>query len=558
MVATNDARVDAHDRAHDRPARKRRWYQIGMRSLLAAVTLAAILLGCWSWLIRPYQQQDEIRARILAVGGTCSTRPGPSYVQWVLGEGNGHVITEVNLYENQVLGSLYGFPYSKDQPARSDEYPQLLLDLGTLTEVEVIDVRGCDVTDEIVATWSELPKLSKLRLSNTLVEDASTWPDWPLWELMVEETPMESAGLRPIGKYTTLNRLYASGTGCDDETIAAWKVLRNLRVLDIRGTRYSLHSRPTLLAFPKMEALKFLNASYLREHVPSYQLKNGMPTELQDFPSIPEAEAWVRDHLFINQRPDAPQYRGQVVADRWEYPGGLEYELLPSLGIRPDVDSLNLASPQVDDETLECLAQFPNLHYLELRGAWITDAGLRHLQNCAQLEVLRLGNTRITDEGLEEVANCLNLKQLSLDGTRVTHVGLRHVARLKQLEELTIPPADLRGPEPGMIKNLPRISRYHVEQTGRWDRGSRLGTPLSLEDVQVLLEIHRAEFGMREFEFMAFPASEDWVSIIPRLIKPSEKAFRAANTLRRLPLTPAVIESLPVDVREELQANQQP
>lgn len=543
------AKETVNDQAESRVPGKRRWYQIGLRSLLVLVTLAAVLLGGWNWLIRPYQVQDDIRKRILAVGGTCKTRPGPNYVRWALGEGHGQIITEVNLYENRVLGSIYGFSYAKNLPARNAEYPQLLLDLGKLTEVEVIDVRGCDVTDEIVATWSELPKLSKLRLSNTLVQDASTWPDWPLWELMVEETPMDSAGLQAIGKYTALERLYAGKTACDDETIAAWKDLRNLRVLDITQTRFTLHSQKTLLSLPNLESLKFLNKSRFRERVPSYKLMNGMPTRLEDFPPLAEAEAWVRDHLFINQRPNAPQFRGQVVADSWEYPGGLEYQLLPTLGNLPEMDSLNLSSAHVDDETLECLSQFPNLRHLQLTDSWITDDGLRHLANCPQLEVLRLSNTRITDAGLQHVAHCANLKQLSIDGTRITHLGLREVARLSKLRELYISPATFRGQEPGLIRTLPNISNFNITTTGRWDRDSRLGSPPFAEEVQLILELHEADF-----EFLATPAAKDWERIIPRLLKPEEKAFRAANTLRRFPLSAEAIESLPDDVRKELTA----
>lgn len=63
---------------------------------------------------------------------------------------------------------------------------------------------------------------------------------------------------------------------------------------------------------------------------------------------------------------------------------------------------LQMANPDVTDETLRRLREFIRLKELDLNDTAITDAGLAELQHCTSLQTLRLKNTRITDAGFHE------------------------------------------------------------------------------------------------------------------------------------------------------------
>jgi hypothetical protein len=91
------------------------------------------------------------------------------------------------------------------------------------------------------------------------------------------------------------------------------------------------------------------------------------------------------------------------------------------LGSKHDVAVLQMANPDVTDQTLELLRGMDNLKDLDLNNTRVTDAGLRILKDLPVLNTLRLKNTRITDRGFQEsLAAKESLQQLDLTGTQVS------------------------------------------------------------------------------------------------------------------------------------------
>lgn len=92
----------------------------------------------------------------------------------------------------------------------------------------------------------------------------------------------------------------------------------------------------------------------------------------------------------------------------------------------PDVVVLQMANPDVTDQTLEILRDFQKLRELDLNETAITDAGLSVLSTLPNLQSLRLKNTKITDEGFQQyLASKETLTQLDLRGTEVLAKSLR-------------------------------------------------------------------------------------------------------------------------------------
>ena len=91
------------------------------------------------------------------------------------------------------------------------------------------------------------------------------------------------------------------------------------------------------------------------------------------------------------------------------------------LGSKPDIVVLQMANPDVTDQTLELLRKMDHLQELDLNNTQVTDAGLKVLKDLPALRSLRLKNTKITDRGFREfLTGKDSLMQLDLRGTAVS------------------------------------------------------------------------------------------------------------------------------------------
>jgi hypothetical protein len=87
---------------------------------------------------------------------------------------------------------------------------------------------------------------------------------------------------------------------------------------------------------------------------------------------------------------------------------------------KSDAVVLQMANPDVTDETLKLLRGMTKLRELDLTDSAVTDNGLEALGGLAHLETLRLRRTRITNAGFTSVLDQLPaLRQIDLRDTAV-------------------------------------------------------------------------------------------------------------------------------------------
>jgi Leucine-rich repeat (LRR) protein len=92
----------------------------------------------------------------------------------------------------------------------------------------------------------------------------------------------------------------------------------------------------------------------------------------------------------------------------------------------PDVVVLQMANPDVTDETLRYLKGLKNLRELDLNDTRVTDEGLAVLAELPALKTLRLRKTAITDEGFRRhLLGKKQLTELDLTGTKVASRTVR-------------------------------------------------------------------------------------------------------------------------------------
>jgi len=95
-----------------------------------------------------------------------------------------------------------------------------------------------------------------------------------------------------------------------------------------------------------------------------------------------------------------------------------DYSLLK---FNPDVVVLQMANPDVTDQTLEALRGMQELQELDLNGTQVSDAGLNVLRDLPALAALRLARTRITDKGFHDALfSKSSLMKLDLSNTQVS------------------------------------------------------------------------------------------------------------------------------------------
>jgi hypothetical protein len=94
-----------------------------------------------------------------------------------------------------------------------------------------------------------------------------------------------------------------------------------------------------------------------------------------------------------------------------------DYSILQA---KQNVVVLQMANPDVTDQTLEYLKGMDQLKELDLNGTQVTDEGLIILADLPRLESLRIARTKITDEGFKKYLSPKeSLQKLDLTGTEV-------------------------------------------------------------------------------------------------------------------------------------------
>jgi hypothetical protein len=102
------------------------------------------------------------------------------------------------------------------------------------------------------------------------------------------------------------------------------------------------------------------------------------------------------------------------------------------------LQTIDLFNTQIDNKTIEAIAEIEQLETLNLAGTKVTASGLARLARCEKLLQLHLGWTDIDDSVLVELGRLKTLRSLVLRNTRVTDQGLHALAALPCLEDLDL------------------------------------------------------------------------------------------------------------------------
>jgi Leucine-rich repeat (LRR) protein len=242
-----------------------------------------------------------------------------------------------------------------------------------------------------------------------------------LGSLGVKVEPESDGGVKVAARQTTIGddelALIAAMSGvthldlygCDEITAEGFGHLQemiSLRRLNLTGTR--IEDLSPLAACPEIEALALDRAQV---QAPSFAV-------LRDKSAV--------RILSVNQ----------TVFDD---------ECLRTLGPKPALTALYLASTKVSGDAMQFLEQFPQLEVLNLSGTQLTDADLApgRWPELAHLKNLFLNDLPITDAGLASLQTTVQeklpgLESLGLANTEITSVSFDMLRGLPQLKTIRL------------------------------------------------------------------------------------------------------------------------
>ena len=148
----------------------------------------------------------------------------------------------------------------------------------------------------------------------------------------------------------------------------------------------------------------------------------------------------------------------------------------------------------VGDKAMKVLATLPRLEWIDLRLSKVGDVGLAELAKLKSLRYLGLAGTKITDAGLVHLKRLPHLRFLTLDGrgekSKITDEGLKIVGGLRELWRLDLNATKVTDKGLVHLRGLTRLKWLCIDDTKVTEAGLKHLKPLtSLEHLRLYINI---------------------------------------------------------------------
>lgn len=300
---------------------------------------------------------------------------------------------------------------------------ELLGQITTLTKLRVLEIHGgAEFTADAVPGFAKLSALERLQVSSSAAANDS--PN--LWDLVLEQ----------LGKLESFRSIDMAESGVSDAGIAA--ICRHGQLTSIRFYQEGRVTDLALEAIANQTHLKRLDlTSYVGTSLGRMQFSRDAVSLLKDLDELESLD--LPGHNFDSDLFDFPHLRSLRI-------NGSLFQAADAANIArcPELQSLDLSYLQIDNNSLQWLADHPKLGRLHIRCHGIRDEAFASLRKTSRLTHIHLWTSGLTDRSLEHFATMPSLADLSLNwGTNSFTTdgikGLADSASLKSLELRIIP-----------------------------------------------------------------------------------------------------------------------
>lgn len=251
----------------------------------------------------------------------------------------------------------------------------LVKSLVHLQKLQSVSLDECEFNEEVAQALAGLPGLTTIQFT-TMSPSAESLEVLSqakqIEELNILDTQVTDAQLAAIGKFTNLKELYIAESIGSDEGLAKLGQLHSLKYLTIY----------------MMPQITDDGVAHLRNLTKLVSL------------TLPPSQITGRSLAIITQMPNLDNLEMTCLPTEQD-------AQLPTAEIWsqvPELTSIYLDAPCIDDKDLAEIAKLPNLIQLHLCNPSITDSGVAKLAQAQELSWLTLLGTHISDEGIRPLA----------------------------------------------------------------------------------------------------------------------------------------------------------
>ncbi|MDM4014008.1 leucine-rich repeat domain-containing protein [Roseiconus lacunae] len=246
-----------------------------------------------------------------------------------------------------------------------------MAEIGKITTLENLDLRGCAISDAGLSALSKLPRLKAIKLSR---RDG--------------QTKVTAEGASALGQIKSLKVIALDFLPIGDAGVRSLSELPELRELYLAGTSLTDQSAETLAGFDQLTKLRLASNDLSGETIRQLVSVQGIAElDISDCPKIDSAS-------------------------------------ITELAGFSELAKLNLYATGVGEGDWESLAKLNKLQWLNVDKTDVNDAALDGIGKLESLTFLHLGSTKITDAGMPRLANLKHLRKLIVTRTAVTQAGV--------------------------------------------------------------------------------------------------------------------------------------
>jgi len=333
-----------------------------------------------------------------------------------------------------------------------------------IASLEVLDLRGCRLTDDAFSDQRSLPKLKEFRLyaerSNSDNTQVVQWMrNCRQLEYFIYPSELSSSEWKQLADHPNLNFVTVSMRQDADEVIRTLKSLKNLRGLNIIAPGANPGFVELLAGLDRVEWINWSGGRFGEREAKSLtKLKSLKTLVLQGNVELPV------DFLI----------------------GLPQFDRLQRLSINTSKIAYDPAKVIPVLNEMPALTNWPTLENLDSQGF----AQLRRRNDIASLELLHIDD-EVDREELKSFLARLHLEQLSLHDGKLE--GLDYLAGQNELEQLRLR-VPVRGEQLSTLSSLPKLKELRLNVDGAENLSySPLAKCLALEAVYIEGEMSAAD-----------------------------------------------------------------